>query len=267
MTVTDPGLFEATSRADLLLEPALEAQQKRLEELRKQANGCLVAVKHWLKACESGDVVGMERASRAASDAEAPLSSAIASVAAGWTFDVERYLSEGHWLAEVKAIAAERHSIRVRIDGGELICAPISLVARSPYRRLSVGRKPWPNIRPTVIARELEKARARLKDAKSQEFLESLYAAWKARPNPDLPVLKFTQAYSVFCLAPGWKRENSPASYAEAVLALAKSGLPATRDGTRFQFEFPSEKTKEREVLAVRDEDGREIRYVGVRFI
>lgn len=258
---------KATDLASRVGLTALAQQAQQADELQKQARKLQGALKRWHKALVTGDIGAMEKAVRAAQEIPTPLADSVDAVARAWRFDVERYLADGSWLREISETAADKHSIRVKIEGDELICSPIALTARPQTKSLHDGKKGWSQIRPTIVAAEIRKARERMKDSRTQELLESLYAAWKARPMADAPIITLKQAYDTFSMAPGWKKGNSPAWYKEAVLALVKSDIQTTRDGTRFQLESPAASVKASEVLEMREEDGRVKRYVSIRFI
>ena len=78
--------------------------------------------------------------------------------------------------------------------------------------------------------------------------------------------MKLKDVYELFCLTPGWKKENPLGAFAQNVYGVHRLGVATTRKGRRCEFIFPSGNAKERDVLSVIADDGRVIRYYGVEF-
>jgi hypothetical protein len=116
------------------------------------------------------------------------------------------------------------------------------------------------------VVAELKRLRERTGAANSQEFLESLYGVWNRLKTKETIFFRFKEIYTLFCLTPGWKRENPPAKFAQDIYALHLSGLTYTRSGILFEFVYPTGSAKESEIITVISEDGRSIRYHGFRF-
>jgi hypothetical protein len=108
--------------------------------------------------------------------------------------------------------------------------------------------------------------RDRAANANSSEFLESLYAVWNRQKASGAVHLRLREVYDMWSLTPGWKRENPLAKFAQDVYALHRSELRATRGGVPFELVTPSANVKASEVLTVIAEDGRTLRFTGIRF-
>jgi hypothetical protein len=261
-------LFEShtVAEGELRLEPVLTELEEGLKDATMQAKKVEAALRRWRKACSVGHVADLKKHGDAACDALKRLGETLERLAE-WRFDDQRYLQEGHWQREIADLLKEKHAIRARIEGRELVCSPTALRARPADRVLTQGKKAVKGIRPSCVAEMLASARHRLQEAKTAELLECLYLAWKARRHPESTLISLKDAYETFCLAPGWKKENSESAFAESVLALHQSTERITRDGRRLQFEFQQGTAKPRDLIIVRDAEGRELRFLGVHFV
>lgn len=248
------------------LEDALAAHEQRVDVLLKQGGRYLAALKAWRKACELGDLGKLAGAAAQAAELAPGLAVPTAETAAAWDFDVRGYLERGEWLAEVQAAAAERHSLRTTIDDDTLISSPVVVEAVPARAALKLGRAALRSLRPRVVAAELKRLRDRNTAANSAAFLEALHGTWQRLATDARPVAEFWEVYELFCLAPGWKKDNPPTAFAQSIYALQLSGLRATRSGQTFELTRPSGKVNERRVYSVVAEDGEVIRYYGIRF-
>ncbi len=129
----------------------------------------------------------------------------------------------------------------------------------------TLGKVIWTNVRPRVVAAELKKLRDRTKDANSQEFLESLYGA-NEQLKGSVDFVKFRDIYDLFCLAPGYKKENSLAAFSQQIYALNMSEIATTRKGVKYGIESPTSGAKDRDILTVISEDGRPLSYYSIWF-
>jgi hypothetical protein len=117
-----------------------------------------------------------------------------------------------------------------------------------------------------VVAAELKRLRERMALANSQEFVDCLFAKWERLTKAGEPVAKFRDIYAQFCETPGYKKDTPEAAFGQAIYALHRSEIRATRKGRTFEFITPSANYKEKDVFTVIAEDGRPIRYYGIRF-
>ena len=83
---------------------------------------------------------------------------------------------------------------------------------------------------------------------------------------PSDPTVKFRDMHDLFCVTPGWKKDNPPIVFGQAIYAMHRSDLRTTRAGRLFEIVYPSGNSKERDVFSVIGEDGKTVRYYGIRF-
>lgn len=249
------------------LEEALSVQEEQVNGLLKSAERYVGALKTWKKACQTGHIGNLTKASAAAKEMAPALVQPVADVASAWDFDVRGYLESGAWREEIQQVSAQKFSLRVLEEGETLVSSPVILRAQPGKSTVQIGKVNWPNLRPALVAAELKKLRDRAQNANSAEFLDGLFKA-ASRLNPGAsPFARFIDIYNLFSITPGWKKENPTAAFGQAIYALHRAELPTTRNGRRWQLEYPSGNTKPADVFGVIAEDGREIRYYGIQFL
>ena len=250
----------------MTLEDALREHEERVDELIKSARKYASALKGWKKACREGHIANRQKQATLATDIAGTLTEPTTETAKSWTFDIRAYLESDQWREEIRAEAMERHDLRTSEDDRYLISSPVVVRPQPARSSVQIGKVNWPKIHPRVVASELKRLRDRTANANSQEFLESLYLACKRLSRPELMFVKFREVYDMFCVTPGYKKENPKAAFAQQIYALHKSGLRSTKAGARFDIEYPSGGAKEPDILSVIAEDGQTQRYYGISF-
>ena len=175
------------------------------------------------------------------------------------------YLESDAWRAELQA-AAEQIGLRIIEENENLISSPVVIRAQPNSSRILLGKEAWATLRPRLTAEKLKKLRDRAAASNSQEFLEALFAASKRQSNDAYLFTRFKDIYDQFAETPGWKKENPPAVFGQAIYALHRSDIQMTRAGRKYSIEYPSGNAKERDVFTVISEDGRAVRYFGIQF-
>jgi len=248
------------------LEDALQTQEEQVDDLLKSATKYLAALKGWKKACQIGHLGNRAKAAAQAVELAPALAAPATEAADAWQFDIRTYLESSDWRDELRA-AMEKQGLRALEEGDNLISSPLIVRAVPGRSALALGKTNWPALRPRVVAAELKRLRERAGSGNSQEFADSLFAvAQRLSPGENAPFAKFRDIYDLFSLTPGWKKDNPPAAFGQAIYALHRSGLQTTRAGRKFDFEYPSGNVKDRDLYVVIAEDGRSIRYYGVQF-
>ena len=251
--------------AGVNIEEAWQADEERADALLKAANKYVGVLKAWKKATLSGHFGNRQKAAAQAEELARTLAEPTGEAASAWTFDVREYLVGDFWRTELEEAAAKAE-LRLIEDNETLISSPVVVRSQPGRGIIQIGKVNWPQIRPRVVVSELKRLRDRAAGANSQEFVESLAAAVAYLQRPGEPFVKFFDIYNMFSLTPGWKKENPPAAFAQAIYALHRSEVTSTRGGKRYEIIYPSANFKEKEVFPVMAEDGRAIRYFGIRF-
>ncbi len=248
------------------LEQALQEHEERVDALLRSANRYVGALKAWKKACQIGHLGNLAKAAASAEEMIGILPETTSETKSAWTFDARAYLDSESWRKELQAVVAERYGLRTLEDDDLLISSPITVRAQPARNSLLIGKVNWPALRPRVVAAELKRLRDRTAAANSQEFAESLYGACVHINGKDDPHAKFRDIYDLFCLTPGYKKENPPAAFGQQIYALHRSDVRATRGGRKFEIEYPTGSYRERDVFTVLSEDGRPLRYFNIWF-
>ena len=275
-TYTEQGnLFQAqearpsTGSDELSLERALDDEVERVKALEKQVSNLRSAVKAWLKAAQVGQIREREKSSSRTEMLVRQLCEAVEAAVREWNFNLDAYLERGTWQEELKRLAQQTGAVRTFAADypDALIVPPVTVRAVPANQSLQIGKKLFPQIRPSFVHDHLKRLRDRMyAPAASSEFLESLYQVAIREANGPNPFITFRRAYDIFCLAPGYKRDNSRIDFALSIFALQKSGLKTTRRGVSFKIEWPAANCKPSDVFTVIDEDGRTLKYYGIQF-
>ncbi len=256
---------QSAELAPLRLIPALQEHEERLKELMKTANSYVGALKRWMKACQIGNVSDMQKAMEQALKLSQEIEPRTDEVKKNWQFDVPEYLA-GAWKQELQSVLMENYSLRALVDeNGNLISPPVTVRAQPDRSALLIGKQRWVTLHPEVTAKNLKRLRDRLANAAVQELLEALYAKWERHKQPG-GVALLRVIYEDLAETPGWKRENSKSKFGQDLYALDRSGILTTRKGARCKLILPSGKYGERDIFTVIAEDGKPVRYYGIRF-
>lgn len=250
----------------MALEEVLQEQEESVDALLRAANKYVGALKAWKKACQIGHIGNMQKAAAMAEELSGTLPETTGETRSGWQFDARAYLESGEWRRELQTVAESRFSLRTLEDEETLISSPVTVRAQPARNALALGKTLWPALRPRVVAGELKRLRDRTANANSQEFAESLFAVCQRLGGKDSPAARFRDIYDLFCLTPGYKKENPPAAFGQQIYALHRSDVRATRGGRKFEIEYATGNAKERDIFTVIAEDGRPVRYYSIWF-
>ena len=250
------------------LDRALQEHEEQVDALLKNATKYVGALKAWKKACQIGHIGNLQKAAAQAGDLSTALPESTAETKNAWEFDIRDYLETDAWRTELQAVASERFSLRTLASDEDesLISSPLTVHALPSRSMLALGKVNWPAIRPKIVAAELKRLRDRAAGANSQEFVEGLCGACVQLSSKNDPHAKFRDIYDLFCLTPGYKKENPPAAFGQQIYALHRSEVRATRGGRKLEIEYATGAYKEKDVFTVLAEDGRAIRYFTIFF-
>ncbi len=248
------------------LDRALQEHEEQVDTLLKTANKYVGALKAWKKACQIGHMGNLQKAATLAGELSVALPDTTSQTKSAWDFDIRDYLETDAWRRELQTIAAEQFGLRTLEEEETLISSPITVRAQPARSTLALGKVNWPALRPKIVAAELKRLRERTAGANSQEFVESLYAACVHLSSKADPHAKFRDIYDLFCLTPGYKKENPSAAFGQQLYALHRSKVRATRSDRTFEIEYATGNYKEKDVFTVLSEDGRPIRYFNIFF-
>ena len=233
--------------------------------LLESANKYVGTLKAWKKACAEGHLTNLQKQADAALEQVAGLDKFAQEAAGAWEFDARDYLESGKWRRELQE-ALEKIGLRVLEDNETLVSSPVVIRAQTGSARLLLGKEAWATLRPKLTADKLKKLRDRAAASNSQEFLEGLFATAQRQSKDAYSFIGFADVYRQFSETPGWKKENPPAVFGQAIYALHLSDVRATRSGRAFEIHYPAANYKEKDVFTIIAEDGRPLRYYGILF-
>lgn len=249
----------------MALDDVLKQQEEQVDALLKQYAKLGSALKQWKKSSEEGHLANRSKFAALTAELAPLLNEQAQTLANEWNFDARAYLESDAWKRELTQ-EAERLGLRVLEDGETLISSPVVVRAQPGSGKMLVGKEALATIRPSLVAKKLRDLRDRAAGANSQEFVESLFGAAQYLTKEGDVFARFRDIYELFCLTPGWKKENSPAAFGQKIYALHRSEIRTTRSGKKFNIEYPSGNVKDRDLFIVIAEDGRPVKYYGIAF-
>ena len=248
------------------LEQSLKDQEEQVDALLRSANKYLGTLKAWKKACGIGHINDMLKSSSLAEELVLALPDSALQAKKSWTFDVTDYLATDAWRKELQETASSQFSLRTLEDDTNLISSPVVVRTLPNRNSMAIGKVNWSAIRPKVVAKELKRLRDRAASANSQEFIESLSLACIHLHGKGVVDVKFRDIYDMYCLTPGYKKENPPAAFGQQIYALHRSDVRTTKGNKKIEIEYATGSFKANDIFSVVAEDGRTIRYFTLYF-
>lgn len=244
------------------LRDVLEADRDRVAALRQVTEQLLKALRDWERQSADGALPGRERAATKAAELARGLAAPLADAAGAFDFDLADYLGTDAWREELHTVASEA-GLKLLEEGEQLICSPVVIRAQPASGRLMIGKRSWTKLHPDRVVEQLRKLQEQGSTRSAAETLRALHQVWLYKQRPAM--LKLREAYELFCLTPGYKREVPETLFAQRLRGLEVSGLTDIK-GDRLHFEWPSANVKARDVITFLDEHGRAVKYYGVSF-
>ena len=248
------------------IEEALSEHEVHVDELLKICKKYSSAVNAWKSACKTGNTVVRQKSAAIAEELVKQLEEPTNAAARSWSFDTRAYLDSDEWRSELKAKCKEEYQLRVFEEDDTLVVPPVIIRAQPGQSRILLGKVNWPTLHPSFTAAHLKKLNEKPASVPaSQQFLESLYEGCKKYHPSDLSI-RFSEIYSHWCGAPGWKKDNSKASIAQRIYQLNRSGIRTTKDMRKFETDGPVGKYSDKDVFEVVSSDGKLERYYSIWF-
>src|SRR5258708_33661011 len=119
---------------------------------------------------------GLDEISKRLSDAR----SAADGLSDDWRFDTHAYMSDGRFLEDLKAAAAN-HGLSSFEKDGRIYCFPLLLRVDAQEHAVTFGRRLELRIRPRELARVLGAAPKRPQRFSERQVLQLLYRTWLRR--------------------------------------------------------------------------------------
>jgi hypothetical protein len=243
------------------LEQALAKTEAEAEAACKAATAALRSLKKFRTAAQVGNLRELQRTVEAAGQAIAELEQQLAKAKAGWDFDEDAYLSDGAFVAEVLATAAQT-GVRIYERDDRLYCYP-SLIRMLPTdRAVVIDKTRERRLRPSVLVR-----------FRSEAFLDSLHSAYatavktRGKDRRDTnAIVPLVEIYDLLTLLPGQAREYSRQEFARDLYLLDQSGITTLRNGAVISFHAARGNEPASKVIPIVTKNGQAKSYYGISF-
>jgi hypothetical protein len=252
----------------MTFEQELLALEERLQASHKAARALLKAVGSAERAVRLGHVGDIERRLSELRERAVDAGNAATALDGAWSFDLDSYMADGGYLAELEAAAAEA-GLRLFEKDGRIYCFPLLLRLDPKERALRIGKKRERRARPKELARLLTKAQKRPQRFDQRRFLELLYGAYLKLNGPVGQgvgrVVPLADLYDLLTFFPD--TDYPIEEFARDLLLLDRKPDLRTHDDCRFELPASTGSKGRARRIVVYDEEGRERLYVGIRFV
>jgi hypothetical protein len=268
---TRDGLpFDAPGPIDEPAHDGLETALSGLDERLATATTALAtAQKHLKQAVEAarlGNLRDLPRALEQAAESSATLSQTALDARRAWTFDGQRHLESGRYVAELLARAEASGLSGVREVDGQVNSFPVVVKVSARDLSLKVGRRAHRGVRPSVVVGLLQKMRSQPVKGNLNKLLVQFEKAYlHITRNQDGVAVPLKQIYDVFVLGPGEIREYSELDFLLDVYKLDRAAPQVTAAGRELSFPA-STGAKAGRGIPFTTETGEERIYSSVRF-
>lgn len=257
----------------MTLETALAEMERRTQVAEISAKKYAAAVAGARRASVVGDLAAMNKALSVARDAMRVAQAEFSNAAGAWAFDEAgeyAYFEGGDFTRELRETAAGA-GLEIVEEDGQLMCYPSVIRVDAAKRVVTIDKKAFRNVRPTVLVAYLRAQQARKTKFNPVPFLEALYSAWEyarhvgvkgKEADNDVSV---DRIYSVLVVAPGSAKEYSRQEFGRDLFLLESSGETRTKKGAEIHFSRATG-TKAGKAITVVREDGRRVLYSSISF-
>lgn len=256
------------------LEVALADIQQRITTAARSAKRVSTALAVAQKAATHGDLPGLRRALKDATDALRVAQLDSNTMSSAWSLDEETeqdYFRSGGFIAELKKEAEAAH-LNLQEDEGQLMCYPSILKIDAVRRVALIDRKPYKFLRPSVLVAHLRDVQKRPPRFRAPAFIESLYTAWdyarhfKSGSHELSLGVGVDKIYSVLTISPGSNKEYTRQEFGRDLYLLEASDVRITRKGARISFSRATGTKAASGVISVVGEDDRKVIYSSITF-
>jgi len=256
------------------LERACEEAQRRIETCIKSVAKLTGGLKSGQKAARVGDLNALHKALAELEGHLQIVRAETMSAAKSWVLseaDEAALFTDGDFVEEL-VTAAESAGLELSVEDGTIVCYPSLVKVDAARHCVIIDRKPYRNVRPSVLVAHLKAVQGRPPKFKANQFLESLYVAWdharhlRAAGRPPGTDVRVTSVYAALTIAPGSAREYSKPEFGRDLYLLEQSGERLTRKGARIHFGRSTGTKVAGGAITVVGEDGRRVDYSSISF-
>ncbi len=254
------------------LEQALAKTEAEAEAACKVATAALRSLKKFRAAAQMGNLRELQKAIDTAGQTIADLERQFTTAQAGWDFDEDAYLSNGLFVAEVLAAAAQA-GVHIYERDDRLYCYPSLIRVLPNDRAVVIDKARERRLRPAVLVRHLQDLQNRPVRFKSEAFLESLHDAYstavktRGKERRDTAaIIPLVEIYNLLTLLPGQAKEYARQEFARDLYLLDQSGVTTVRTGAVVSFHAARGNEAASKVIPIVTKDGQAKIYYGISF-
>jgi hypothetical protein len=254
------------------LEQALAKTEADAEAACKAATAALRSLKKFRATAQTGNLRELQKTIEAAGQAIGELQQQFTKAKAGWNFDEDAYLSNGLFVAEVLATAAQA-GVNIYERDDRLYCYPSLIRVLPNDQAVVIDKTRERRLRPSVLVRHLQELQNRPVRFKSEAFLESLHDAYSTavktrgkERRETAAIVPLVEIYNLLTLLPGQAKEYSRQEFARDLYLLDQSGVTAVRSGVVASFHAARGNEPASKVIPIVTKDGQAKTYYGISF-
>ena len=254
----------------LTFEQGFADAERAAQAVGRAAKDILKAAKQMEKAAQEGDIKKLRKAAAGVDAATGTGRQEGSNARSAWPFsedDEQQYL-EREYAAEFLA-SAKSAGLTVHERDERFIAFPSIVQLLPADRAVKIDRKRVSALRPSHLTATLVANQKKGPRTKSEQFLESLYAAYKLLVPRDRAgtAIKLVDVYQAFTLQSGAAAEYGKSEFARDLFVLDRSNISRTRSGFAVSLPgAPSAKGAERDRISFVAPDGESKTYYGLQF-
>lgn len=233
-----------------------------------RAAGALAsAAKQLVKAAQSGDIAKIRKTAESLKLAEQAARQEARNAEVAWplTREEEEVLLRERYEDELMDEARNR-GLKIQRQDDRLVSYPSLLKLLPEARAVQLDRAKVTALRPSHLVTVLEKNQSKRPRFKPEQFLESLYRAYRLVVGSEgVRGTTLGNVYRALTLLPGSAKEYAKTDFARDVFFLDRSQVTMTKSGARVSFPA-STGTKGPSQFTFVAPDGAPVVYYGVKF-
>lgn len=249
-------------------EQACAGSERAAAAAAKAAAGLATAAKHLAKAAQDGDIAKIRKAADAIKSAEETARQEARNAQLAWPFtaDQEETLLRERYERELLAAAVER-GLKISRQDDRLIVYPSILRLLPEARAVQVDRTKVTALRPSKLAEQLKANQSKKPRFRPEQFLESLYRAYKLVVGPKgVQGTTLDAVYQALTLLPGAAKEYVKPDFARDIYFLQSSNATTTKSGARVSFPASTGTKGTSKLFTFVGPDGTPVVYYGITF-
>lgn len=249
-------------------ERACTESERAAAAAAKAAAGVARAAKHLEKAAHDGDIAKIRKAADALKSAEETARQEAHNAQVAWPFTPaqEMALLEERYEKELLATAVER-GLKISRQDDRLVVYPSIVRLLPEARAVQVDRTKVTSLRPSILVEQLRANQSKKPRFRPEQFLESLYRAYKLVVGPDgVQGTTLDAVYQALTLLPGASKEYVKPDFARDIYFLQSSNVNTTRSGARVGFPASTGTRGASKLFTFVGPDGRPVVYYGITF-